>query len=238
LYYLLILTNNLEQTVTYPITYKSNNMIKIAVIGATGFVGTALVKEGLSRGYEITAIARNSDKVEKAAGVTAVAADVNDVAALAAALSGHDAVISSFNAGWTNPNLYNDFLQGSKNIQEAVKKAGVKRYLTIGGAGSLFIDGKQLVDSPEFPKDYYPGASSARDYLTELRKEDELDWTFLSPAINLHPGKRSGEFRLGTESPVFNAEGKSEVSVEDLAVAVFNELENNQYVKARFTLGY
>jgi putative NADH-flavin reductase len=213
-------------------------MMKVAIIGATGFVGPALVAEGVSRGYEITAIARNTDKVEKAAGVTAVAADVNDVDALASALSGHDAVISSFNAGWTNPNLYNDFLQGSKNIQEATKKAGVKRYITIGGAGSLFIDGKQLVDGPHFPKEYYPGASAARDYLTELRKEDELDWTFLSPAINLHPGERTGQFRLGTESPVFNADGKNDISTADLAVAIFNELENNQYVKARFTLGY
>jgi putative NADH-flavin reductase len=212
--------------------------MKIAIIGATGFVGPALVAEGVSRGYEITAIARNTDKVEKAAGVTAVAIDANDVDALALALSGHDAVISSFNAGWTNPNLYHDFLQGSKNIQEAVKKAGVKRYITIGGAGSLFIDGQQLVDGSHFPKEYYPGASAARDYLTELRKENELDWTFLSPAINLHPGERTNQFRLGTESPVFDAEGKSNISTADLAVAIFNELENNQFVKARFTVGY
>jgi putative NADH-flavin reductase len=212
--------------------------MKIAIIGATGFVGPALIAEGVSRGYEITAIARNTDKVEKAAGVTAVSADVNGVDALASALSGHDAVISSFNAGWTNPNLYNDFLNGSKNIQEATKKAGVKRYITIGGAGSLFIDGKQLVDSPQFPKEYYPGASSARDYLIELRKENELDWTFVSPAINLHPGERTNQFRLGTESPVFNAAGKSEISTADLAVAIFNELENNQFVKTRFTVGY
>jgi putative NADH-flavin reductase len=212
--------------------------MKIAIIGATGFVGPALIAEGVSRGYEITAIARNTDKVEKAAGVTAVSADVNGVDALASALSGHDAVISSFNAGWTNPNLYNDFLNGSKNIQEATKKAGVKRYIIIGGAGSLFIDGKQLVDSPQFPKEYYPGASSARDYLIELRKENELDWTFVSPAINLHPGERTNQFRLGTESPVFNAAGKSEISTADLAVAIFNELENNQFIKARFTVGY
>jgi putative NADH-flavin reductase len=212
--------------------------MKIAVIGATGFVGPELVKEGLLRGHEITAIARNTDKVKKEAGITPVAADVYDVNALASALSNHDAVINSFNAGWTNPNLYNDFLQGSRNIQEATKKAKVKRFISIGGAGSLFIDGKQLVDSPDFPKEYYPGASSARDYLTELRKEKDLDWTFVSPAINLHPGERTGQFRLGTESPVFDTEGKSNISTADLAVAIFNELENNQFVKARFTLGY
>jgi putative NADH-flavin reductase len=212
--------------------------MKIALIGATGFVGPEILREALSRGYDVTAIARNTEKVVKQAGVTAVAADVNDVDALASALSGHDAVINSFNAGWTNPNLYDDFLRGSKNIQQATKKAGVKRFITIGGAGSLFIDGKQLVDSKEFPKEYYPGASAARDYLNELRKEEDLDWTFVSPAINLHPGERTGNFRLGTESPVFNAEGKSEISTADLALAIINELENNQYVRARFTVGY
>lgn len=103
--------------------------MKIAVIGATGFVGPALVAEGLSRGYEITAIARNTDKVEKSAGVTAVAADVYDVDALASALSGHDAVINSFNAGWTNPNLYNDFFAGIKKHTTSSKKGRCKTVL-------------------------------------------------------------------------------------------------------------
>jgi putative NADH-flavin reductase len=212
--------------------------MKVAIIGATGFVGSAVVTEGILRGYEITAIVRDTAKVQKAAGVTAVSTDVYDVDALAAALSGHDAVVNAFNAGWTNPNLYDDFTKGCNSIQEATKKAGVKRYLTVGGAGSLFIGDHQLVDSPQFPKEYYAGASAARDYLTALRKEEELDWTFLSPAINLHPGERTGTFRLGTENPVFDEHGKNDISVADLAVAIFNELENNQFVKSRFTLGY
>ena len=212
--------------------------MKVAIIGATGFVGSAVLTEGISRGYELTAIVRDTAKVEKAASVTALSIDINNVEALAAALSGHDAVINAFNPGWSNPNIYADSIKGSKSIQEAVKKSGVKRFLTIGGAGSLYIGEHQLVDSPQFPKEYYPGASAARDYLTALRNEEELDWTFLSPAINLHPGGRTGTFRLGTESPVFDEHGKNDISVADLAVAIFNELENNQFVKSRFTLGY
>jgi putative NADH-flavin reductase len=212
--------------------------MKVAIIGATGFVGSELVTEAASRGYEVTAIVRNTEKVAKAAGVTAVAADVFNIDALAAVLSGHDAVINAFNPGWTNPNIYDDSIKGSENIQKAVKKSGVKRFITVGGAGSLYIDGNQLVDSPQFPAEWKAGATAARDYLTTLRKEEELDWTFVSPAINLHPGERRGTFRLGTENPVFNAEGKNDISTADLAVAIFNELENNQFIKARFTLGY
>jgi len=212
--------------------------MKVAIIGATGFVGSAVLKEGIERGYELTAIVRDTAKVEKAAGVTSLSIDVNNVDALAAALTGHDAVINAFNPGWANPNIYDDSIKGSENIQEAVKRSGVKRFITVGGAGSLYIDGNQLVDSPQFPAEWKAGATAARDYLTTLRKEEELDWTFVSPAINLHPATRTGTFRLGTENPVFNAEGKNDISVEDLAVAIFNELENNQFIKSRFTLGY
>lgn len=212
--------------------------MKVAVIGATGFVGSAVVAEGVGLGYEITAIARDSAKVLKAAGVTPVSADVNNIDALAAAVSGHDAVVNTFNAGWANPNLYHDFIKGSEDIQAAVKKSGVKRLLVVGGAGSLYIGEGQLVDSPEFPAEWKTGATAARDYLNTLRKEEQLDWTFLSPAINLHPGQRTGTFRLGTENPVFDEAGKCDISVEDMAVAIFDELEKNEFVKSRFTLGY
>lgn len=212
--------------------------MKIAIIGATGLVGSRVLTEALSRGHEVTAIARKTDSIATQNELTIVSADVTDVDALAKILAGHDAVVSAFNAGWGNPNLYQDFLSGSEGIQAAVKKSGVKRFLVIGGAGSLFIDGKQLVDSPEFPKEWLSGAQSARDYLNIIREETELDWTFLSPAIMLHPGERTGKYRTNTESPVFSAEGKSEISVEDLAVAIIDELENNQFVQKRFTAAY
>ncbi|MDT3401842.1 NAD(P)-dependent oxidoreductase [Mucilaginibacter terrae] len=214
--------------------------MKIAIIGATGFVGPKVVAEALNRGYEVTAFARQPEKLEiENSKLTKQAVDIYDTDILANLLVCHDAVISTFNAGWTNPNLYNDFLNGSRSIQAAVKKAGIKRYLVVGGAGSLHTEpGVQLIDTPHFPAEYKAGATAARDYLTELRTEQDLDWTFLSPAIFLHSGKRTGVFRLGTEQPVFNAEGKSEISAEDLAVALVDEVKKNEFVKARFTLGY
>src|ERR1700761_121541 len=174
--------------------------MKVAIIGATGFVGTAVLNEALNRGYEVTAIARNTDKITtENKNLTKKNADVDDVPALTGALKGNDAVVNAFNAGWTNPNLYNDFIKGSEAIQQAVKASGVKRLLIVGGAGSLYIaPGKQLVDSPEFPEQWKSGATGARDYLNTIKKETELDWTFLSPAINLHPGERTAVFRLNT----------------------------------------
>jgi putative NADH-flavin reductase len=214
--------------------------MKLALIGATGFVGKAVLNEALTRGHEVTAIARDTTKVELSSDkLTLVAADVYDADKLAEVLKGNDAIVNTFNAGWANPNLYNDFIKGSEAIQQAAKTAGVKRILVVGGAGSLYAaPGLQLVDTPQFPAEWKAGATAARDYLNTLRKEEELDWTFLSPAINLHPGERTGKFRLGTEEPVFNEAGQAEISVEDMAVAIIDELENNQFIKRRFTLGY
>jgi len=150
-------------------------------------------------------------------------------------------VISSFNAGWQNPNLYQDFLEGSRAIQSAVRQAGVKRLIVVGGAGSLYIDGKQLVDSPDFPAAIKPGATAARDYLNELKNENEIDWVFVSPAIEMHPGTsgtRKGSYRMGTEIPVFDEQGKCVISAEDLAVAIVDELEQQAHHRVRFTVAY
>ena len=216
-------------------------MKKVAVIGATGFVGTQLVNELSNRGYEVEAIVRDASKVQQNEKVTAKSIDVNNVDELAEALKGNDAVISSFNAGWTNPNLYDDFLNGSINIEKAVEKSGVKRFITVGGAGSLYIEGNQLVDSPEFPAEYKAGATAARDYLNKIKENNTLDWTFFSPAIEMHQGTagvRVGKYRTALENPVFDENGRSILSVEDVAVALVDELEQNNHIRQRFTAAY
>ena len=216
-------------------------MQKVAVIGATGFVGKQVVNELANRGYAVSAIARDSSKVEARDNVNAVSADVNHVEELAQILAGNNSVINTFKADWANPNLYNDFLNGSRNIERAVEQSGVKRFITVGGAGSLFLDGNQLVDGPDFPSDIKPGATAARDYLNEIKKNQTLDWTFFSPAIEMHPGTagvRKGTYRTALENPVFNEEGRSLLSVEDLAVALVDELEQNNFVRQRFTAAY
>ncbi len=213
--------------------------MKIAIIGATGFVGSALVNEFIERKHEITAIARTPKDTPD---VTWVAIDVFSIDALADTLKGHDAVVNAFNPGWTNPNIYDDFLNGSKAIQEAVKKSGVKRFITIGGAGSLYITPDlQAVDTPDFPKEIFNGANAARNYLNILKQEKELDWAFFSPAFEMHSGVttgRTGNYRLGLENPVFNDEQRSILSVEDLAVVIADETENPKHHQVRFTAAY
>ncbi|MGA0559590.1 NAD(P)-dependent oxidoreductase [Larkinella sp. VNQ87] len=119
-------------------------------------------------------------------------------------VAGHNAVVSAYNAGWTNPNLYDDFLAGSQAIQRGIRKAGVKRLLVVGGAGSLeAAPGLQLVDTPQLPAGWKPGALAARDYLNILKQETDLEWTFLSPTIRLEPGERTARFRQNLEQPVF-----------------------------------
>jgi len=216
--------------------------MKVALIGASGFVGKALLNELVTRGNEVIAIARDTDKIEKTnEKVTKVAVDVLNKEELAAALNGADVVVSAFNAGWTNPNLYDDTLAGSQAIQKAVKASGVKRFIYIGGAGTLQIDGNQLVDGPDFPAEIKPGATAVRDYFNILKQETEIDWVFFSPAIEMHQGitiGRTGKYRLGKTSPVFNEEGRSILSVEDLSIVIADELENNAHHQEQFTAAY
>lgn len=217
--------------------------MKIAVIGATGFVGSHIVREGLDRGLEVLALARDTSSIADAANLTKVNLDVNDADTFASILtaSGIDVVVSAYNAGWTNPNIYSDFLKGANNIEAAVDKSGIKRFIVIGGAGSLYIDGSQLVDGPNFPKEIKPGAEAARDYFNLLKENKKLDWTFFSPAIEMHKGittGRTGHYRVGTDSPVFDSNNRCVLSVEDLAVAIIDEVLNPQFIKQRFTAAY
>ena len=216
--------------------------MKIALVGGSGFVGSALLQELLHRGHEVTALARHVNKIAPQENLTVVEADAYDASQVAKAVSGADAVVSAFNPGWTNPNIYDDFLRGAKAIQEGTKQAGVKRLLVVGGAGSLYDEhGQQLVDSPHFPKEIFNGANGARDYLASLQTETQLDWTLLSPppALQLGSiGERTGKYRTGKDSPLSTNGGLGTISAADLAVALIDELENPHHPNARFTVAY
>lgn len=214
--------------------------MKVVVIGGTGFVGSKLINEFTERGHEVKTIVRDASKLTNER-VTFVEKDVlkDDISA---DLNNADVVVSAFNAGWTNPNLYNDFINGSQAIEKAVANSGVKRYVVVGGAGSLQDEkGNDLVDAPDFPAQIKPGASAARDYFKSLKENQNLDWTFFSPAMEMHPGTsgvRKGIYRTGLNHPVVDTDGRSILSVEDVAVVIADEIENPKHIKQRFTAAY
>lgn len=217
--------------------------MKIALIGASGFVGTAILNEALSKGHHVTAIVRNPGNIKiKNPNLTIVKADVMNEDEVEVAVKNHDVVISAYNSGWTNPNIYNEFIKGSQSIQQGVKKSGVKRLIVVGGAGSLYVAPDiQLVDTPQFPAEWKQGALAARDYLNILKNEKNLDWTYLSPAIEMHhgtSGERKSVYRTSLDSPVFDEKGRSLISVEDIAVAIIDEAENPKHIRERFTVAY
>jgi len=203
--------------------------MKIAIIGATGNVGTRLVNEALSRHHAVTAIARDTSKLTRRTGLSATLGDVTKPDALLPLLKGHDAIISSLR------------FQGidSQQLIELARSSGVQRFLVVGGAASLEIaPGQLLLDSPHFPPAYKPEASAAKAFLDTLRNVKDLDWTFLSPSVFFGPGERTGKFRLADNTLLTAADGKSSISYEDYAVAMLDEIENPKHSRARFTVGY
>ncbi|KAB2894864.1 MAG: NAD(P)-dependent oxidoreductase [Burkholderiaceae bacterium] len=213
--------------------------MNIALIGATGFVGSAVLNELLQRGHRVTVLARHPEKLAAREGLTVVQADAQDAAQVAQAVQGHDAVLSAYNPGWGLADIYEQFLRGSRAITAGTQQAGVRRLLVVGGAGSLYVaPGVQLVDTPEFPAEWKQGALGARDALNEIRQEQALDWSFLSPPILLQPGERTGQYRLGQDAPLMDGEQPGRISVADLAVALVDELESPRHVRQRFTVAY
>lgn len=216
-------------------------MKKVALIGASGFIGSQLVKELLSRGYQVTAIVRSADKIKNDdKNLKVVSADVFNTDKLAEVLKDNDAVISAYNPGWTNPNIYDDTIKGYQSIIEAVKKAGIKRLQAVGGAGSLLVaPGKTVVDSGAIPDEILPGVKALALVLKDqFLPEKELDWVFFSPAGTIEPGERTGKYRLGLDNLITDDQGNSKISVQDYAKAMVDELENPKHHQQRFTIGY
>lgn len=214
---------------------------RIVLIGASGFVGSALLEEALNRGHQVTAVVRNPAKITiTSSNLFVVKADVSSAETVADVCRGFTVVISAFNPGWKNPDIYDDTLKIYSAILEGVKKAGVKRFLCVGGAGSLFIaPGLRLMDSGSVPPALLPGVKAMGDfYLNVLCREKEIDWVFLSPAADMRPGKRTGKFRIGKDNLIEDERGNSAISVEDYAVAMLNELEKPAHHRERFTIGY
>ena len=215
--------------------------MNLAVIGATGYVGDAVVRELAARGHAVTAFARNPAKAFAAPNVRAVAADVT-AADFAAQLAGFDAVVSAFNPGWTNPHIARDFRAGYAAILAAAKAAQVPYLLAVGGAGSLYVaPGVQLIDTPAFPKEIYDGANAARELLRDLQARDDLNWSLISPPARLgaeagFSEERTGKYRLGQDDLLMDGNAPAGISVADLAIAIADDVEQKAHLRQRFTV--
>lgn len=209
----------------------------IALIGASGFIGSAIRDEALQRGHRVTALVSNPGRLTPAPALQWVKVDVLDTGALSSALSGTPVVISAF-SGHAQTDVRGYYLLGLRSIVEATRRVGA-RLLVVGGAGSLEVaPGLQLVDTPEFPAQWKATAEGARDALNLLRTEHELNWTMLSPAAHIEPGPRRGGYRLGLDRLVVNAQGHSHISTGDYAAAMLDEVEQPRHRGRRFTLAY
>jgi uncharacterized protein len=216
-------------------------MKRILLIGASGFIGSAILKEALERNHLVTALVRHPEKIKLVhKNLVIKTGDVFLSKVVSEAAKGADAVISAYNPGWRNPDIAADTTRGYLSILEGVRHAGVKRFLVVGGAGSLFISpGKRLMDSGVIPDSFLPAVKALADfYLITLEAEKIIDWVFFSPAGIIEPGERTNKFRLGKDDMIVNSNGESRISVQDYAVAMIDELENPSHHRERFTIGY
>ncbi len=203
--------------------------MNIAIIGATGNIGSRVLDEALRRGHEVTAITRDPRKLEPRAGVTVRAGSTSDGPALTRTLKGHDAVIISVK--WNENDI--------GRVIDVIRKSGVKRCLFVVGAGSLLRkDGRTHFDHMAERGVQPPTSKPAAVALEAIRKVSDLDWTAISPAASIQPGERTGKFRLGLDDLIEDAEGRSAISREDFAVAILDEIEKPKHIRKRFTAAY
>jgi putative NADH-flavin reductase len=214
--------------------------MKIALIGANGMIGSRTAAEALRRGHQVTAIARNPaafGATSPLPGINVVQGDATNADSIANAVRGQDVVISAVGPGATGST--DMYVEAAHALLEGLPRAGVKRLLIVGGAGSLEVaPGQQLVDQPDFPAAWKGVAMATRDALNVYRGNKTLDWTYVSPAALIQPGERTGKYRTAGDQLLVDAKGESEISAEDYAIALLDEVEKPQHVQQRFTVAY
>jgi len=216
--------------------------MRVVLYGATGMIGSRILKELLSRGHVVTAVARDPSKLGAQKNLTIEKGDMLDADGIAKVAKGADVVISSYappvGPQGPDPAKVGQLSEATRALIAGVRRAGAPRIIMVGGAGSLEVSpGLQIVDAPTFPDAYKPVALAHRDAMHVLRDSD-LNWTYFSPAMMIQPGERTGKFRLGKDSLVSDEKGNSSISAEDYAIALVDEVEQGRHTKQRFTIGY
>jgi putative NADH-flavin reductase len=209
--------------------------MNIVMFGATGTLGSRILNELISRGYYITAVVRDPAKLAGRENVTGTSGDILNPDDVADAAEGADIVVSAYGPGQENPN---QLVNATQSLIEGVKEAGAERLLTVGGAGTLQVaPGILLLDTHDFPAEYKEIARAHFDAL-EMLKGSGLNWTNLTPPEFIHPGERTGKYRVGGDDLLTDERGKSEISAEDFAIAVADEVVNKRHIRTRFTVAW
>jgi putative NADH-flavin reductase len=209
--------------------------MNVVLFGASGTLGSRILNELVSRGHQLTAVVRDPSKIEAHENVTVTAGDIFDPDSVAEAARGADVVISAYGPGTENVGV---LLNATRSLIAGVEAAGVRRLIMVGGAGSLEVaPGVQLIDTPDFPAEWKAIAQAHREALGVIRTSN-LDWTSVSPAAYIHPGERTGRFRLGSDQLIVDEKGASEISAEDFAIAIADEVEGPKHIRQRFTAAW
>ncbi len=197
--------------------------MKIVVFGPTGMIGRPITTELEQRGHQVIRASR------------ATGADITSPESVAATAAGADAIISAVSARGVDHTL----ADVARSLIDGARTAGVRRVLVVGGAGSLEVaPGVRLVDTPDFPEEWKPEALQHADALEVYRAIDDLDWTFVSPAAFIHPGERTGHYRLGGDQLLTDEDGNSEISAEDYAIAIADLIERDDHNRQRVTVAW
>lgn len=215
--------------------------MKIVLFGATGHVGQRIAREALERGHEVVGVVRDPSRAQSPdPRVALVRGDATDPASVAEAVRGADAVVGSVSPRPGTTGEAPSLVDVARGLIGGLRQAGVKRLVVVGGAGSLEVaPGVALMDAPGFPDAYRAEAEEGRRSLEVYRAEAEgLDWTFLSPAIVIQPGERTGKYRTTGDQLLTDEAGNSTISYEDYAVALLDELENPRHTGRRFGVAY
>lgn len=212
--------------------------MNIGVIGATGRIGQRIVAEAVNRGHHVTAFTSSAAKIPADKGNVAwKIADVMDVASVASAMEGQDVLISSYGPPMgTDPK---PLAKAAETLLKAAEKHPPVRLLVVGGAGSLEVaPGKTVIDAGMIPAEWIAIPIAHKEALDVYRKNSTANWSYLSPAAMIQPGERTGKFRLGGDQLIVGENGKSEISMEDYAIAMLDEAEKPKHLRKRFTVGY
>ena len=213
--------------------------MRVLVFGATGHLGSGIVAELLARGHEVTGVTRKGTDGAGQQGLTMKTGDVTDPATVIELAPGHDAVASAVGPTLGVDNDEEILVGATRSLIAGLRKTDVRRLVVVGGAGSLeTAPGERLIDSPHFPQMWKANAQAQSTALELYRDTDELDWTFVSPAAMIEPGQRTGNYRVGGDQLMTDAEGHSRISIEDYAAAFVDELENGSAIRRRISVAY